>query len=259
MFSNRLRDKVMIVTGAGSGIGRASAIRFAAEGAKVAAFDMNAETVSATAGLIAAEGGQVRPYIVDVTHADQVEASVVQVCQDYGRIDGVFNVAGGSGRKYGDAPTHACTIDGWNDTLQLNLTSAFLVCKFALDNMLRNQSGVIINLASVLGMVGHGEFATHAYAASKGALISLSTAMAVYYAPHHIRVNVIAPGLIDTAMSQRAQQNEQIMALLPKLQPLTGSLGTPEDVAAAAAYLASDDARFITGIVLPVDGGWTAQ
>ncbi len=249
----------MIVTGAGSGIGRSSAIRFAAEGARVAAFDINVETLSATAEMIEAEGGLVRRYVVDVTRADQVEAAVAQVCHDFGRIDGVFNVAGGSGRKYGDGPTHACTVDGWIDTLQLNLTSAFLVCKFALDNMMHHRSGVIINLSSILGIVGHAEFATHAYAASKGAIISLSTAMAVYYAPHNIRVNVIAPGLIDTAMSQRAQQNEQIMALIPKLQPLTASLGKPEDIAAAAVYLASDEARFITGVVLPVDGGWTAQ
>ncbi|MBI5668513.1 MAG: SDR family oxidoreductase [Chloroflexi bacterium] len=249
----------MIVTGAGSGIGRASAIRFAVEGAQVAAFDINAETLAATVQQIQTAGGQVRPYVVDVTDAGAVAASVLQVQQDFDRIDGVLNVAGGSGRKFGDGPAHECTPDGWLNTLQLNLTSAFLVCKFALETMMQQRSGVIINLSSVLGLAGHAEFATHAYAASKGAIISLSRAMAVYYAPYHIRVNVLAPGLIDTAMSQRAQQNERIVALIPGLQPLTGALGQPEDIAAAAAFLASDEARFITGVVLPVDGGWLAQ
>jgi NAD(P)-dependent dehydrogenase (short-subunit alcohol dehydrogenase family) len=112
----------------------------------------------------------------------------------------------------------------------------------------------------VLGMVGGDEdFATHAYAASKAGIIGLSRAMAAYYAPRGLRVNVIAPGLIATPMSRRAQESEQIRGRLAQLQPLTGAMGLPEDVAAAAAYLASEDARFVTGVVLPVDGGWTAH
>lgn len=258
-MAQRLKDKVMIVTGAGSGIGRASAVKFAEEGARVAALDINLETLAATVEQISAAGGQARGYEVDVTDAGTVEASITRVCAELGALDGVFNVAGGSGRRYGDGPAHECTLDGWNSTLQLNLTGTFLVSKYALAAMLPNRGGVIINLSSVLGLTGNAEFATHAYAASKGAVISFSRAMAAYYAPHNIRVNVIAPGLIDTAMSQRAQQDERIMAMIPRLQPLIGGLGKPEDVAAAAAFLASDEARFITGIVLPVDGGWTAQ
>lgn len=246
----------MLVTGAGSGIGRATALKFAAEGARVAAFDINPDTAAATVSGI---GESVRAYTVDVTDAAQVEAGVRQVVADFGALDGVFNVAGGSGRRMGDGAAHDCTLDGWNATLQLNLTSAFLVCKYALPPMMQARSGSILNLSSVLGLTGNAEFATHAYAASKGALISFSRSMAVYYAPYNIRVNVLAPGLIDTAMSARAQQNDRIMGLIPQLQPLTGTLGRPQDVADAAAYLLSDEARFITGIVLPVDGGWTAQ
>jgi NAD(P)-dependent dehydrogenase (short-subunit alcohol dehydrogenase family) len=144
--------------------------------------------------------------------------------------------------------------------LAINLTSMFLVCKHTVPWLLRAGGGAIINLSSVLGIVGGDEdFATHAYAASKGGIIALSRAMAVYYAPRGIRVNVIAPGLIATPMSQRAQDDPRILARLGQLQPLTGKMGSSEDVAGAAAYLASDDARFVTGTVLTVDGGWTAQ
>jgi NAD(P)-dependent dehydrogenase (short-subunit alcohol dehydrogenase family) len=141
-----------------------------------------------------------------------------------------------------------------------NLTSVFLMCKYTLPWLLRTKGGAIINLSSVLGLVGGDEdFATHAYAASKSAIIGLSRAMAAYYAPRGIRVNVIAPGLIATAMSARAQNDPHILSRLSQLQPLTGQMGQPEDVAGAAAYLASDDARFVTGTVLTVDGGWTVH
>jgi NAD(P)-dependent dehydrogenase (short-subunit alcohol dehydrogenase family) len=120
--------------------------------------------------------------------------------------------------------------------------------------------GAIVNVASVLGMVGgDADFATHAYAASKAGIIGLSRAMASYYAPQGLRVNVVAPGLIATPMSQRAQQSDHIKARLPYLQPLTGDFGQADDVAAAVAYLLSRDAAFVTGTVLPVDGGWTTQ
>jgi NAD(P)-dependent dehydrogenase (short-subunit alcohol dehydrogenase family) len=123
-----------------------------------------------------------------------------------------------------------------------------------------NERGSIVNLASVLGMVGGDEhFATHAYAASKGGIIAFTRAVASYYAPKGIRANVVAPGLIRTNMSVRAQNDEEIVAKLPRLQPLTGDFGTPEEVAAAALYLASDESNFVTGIVLPVDGGWTVR
>ena len=126
--------------------------------------------------------------------------------------------------------------------------------------MIRVGGGAIVNLSSVLGLVGgDADFATHAYAASKGGIISLTRAMAAFYAPHGIRVNVICPGLIATSMSQRAQDSPIIRQRLSDLQPLTGDFGQPEDVAHAALYLASDQARFVTGAVLTVDGGWTVR
>ena len=126
--------------------------------------------------------------------------------------------------------------------------------------MLPKESGVIVNVSSVLGMVGgDDDFATHAYASSKGAVISLTRSIASYYAPRRIRANVICPGLIATPMSQRAQDSEHIRSRLRQLQPLSGDFGSPKDVAHAALYLASEESSFVTGSVLTVDGGWTAR
>jgi NAD(P)-dependent dehydrogenase (short-subunit alcohol dehydrogenase family) len=142
----------------------------------------------------------------------------------------------------------------------LNLNSVFYCCKYALQVMLTQKHGVIVNIASVLGMVGGDEdFATHAYASSKGAVISLTRSIASYYAPRGIRANVICPSLIATPMSQRAQASEHIRARLSQLQPLTNDFGSPKDVAQAALYLASDESSFVTGSILTVDGGWTVR
>ena len=255
----RLADKVILVTGAASGIGRAAALRFAAEGAQVVLCDINTAGLTEARASIDATGGRALTLTVDLTQPTAVEAALAQAVSHWGQLDGVFNAAGGSGRRHGDGPVDQCTVVGWEWTMSLNLTSVFLVCKFATPALLARR-GAIVNLSSVLGIVGGDEdFATHAYAASKAGIIGLSRAMASYYAPAGLRVNVVAPGLIATPMSQRAQQDPAILARLPQLQPLTGALGAPEDVAAAAAYLLSDDARFVTGTVLTVDGGWTVR
>ena len=246
---NRLAGKVCIITGGGSGIGLAAASLFAAEGASVIVFDLHP----------AAQGG-VTSRVVDVSSAAQVEAAVEETAAAFGRIDALVNVAGGSGRRWGDGPADACTLEGWEKTLALNLNSVFYCCKYALGKMLPAGRGAIVNIASVLGLTGGDEdFATHAYASSKGAVISLTRSIASYYAPRGVRANVICPGLIATPMSQRAQESEAIRARLPALQPLTGDFGKPEDVAGAALYLASDEASFVTGAVLTVDGGWTVR
>lgn len=256
---NRLDGKAAVVTGAASGIGRATAIRFAQEGARVALFDLNATGLDETAAMIRDSSGEAEPFAVDLTDADAVEHAVADAAAHWDGLDAVFNGAGGSGRRYGDGPVDQCTVDGWHATLDMNLTSIFLMCKFAVPHLLQTR-GAIVNLASVLGLVGGDEdFATHAYAAAKSGIIGLSRAMASFYAPQGLRVNVVAPGLIATAMSQRAQSNEHIIERLPALQPLTGDFGQPEDIAAAAAYLVSQDARFVTGTVLTVDGGWTTR
>jgi NAD(P)-dependent dehydrogenase (short-subunit alcohol dehydrogenase family) len=252
---NRLQDKVAIVTGGGSGIGLATAQLFAAQGAHVIAFDISVSNPN-----LSSSPSNENSLHVDVTSAEGVESAIREVVQVYGRLDILVNVAGGSGRKWGDGPADSCSIEGWNRTLDLNLNSVFYCCKYALQVMLTHKQGVIVNVSSVLGMVGGDEdFATHAYASSKGAVISLTRSIASYYAPHGIRANVICPGLIATPMSQRAQESEYIRSRLSQLQPLTSDFGSPEDVAQAALYLASDESSFVTGSVLTVDGGWTMK
>ena len=252
-MGQRLAGKVALVTGAAGGIGEAVVRRFAEEGAVVAAVDLREAALpeGAPAGSVA--------LAADVTDAEAVAAAVAEVEARLGRLDVLFNVVGGSGRRQGDGPVDLCTEEGWDYVMDLNLRSVFLCCKHALPLIRRSRGGSIINLGSVLGLVGHELFDTHAYAASKGAVVSLSRAMAARYAPERIRVNVICPGLIRTPMSLRAQEDPVILEALGQLQPLTGDLGEARDVADAAVYLASDESRFVTGVVLPVDGGWTAR
>jgi NAD(P)-dependent dehydrogenase (short-subunit alcohol dehydrogenase family) len=256
---NRLTDKVAIVTGGMSGIGLATAQLFTEEGARVIIFDITASDADLDL-LPSNEPSLTSALRVDVTSAPEVESAIKDVINAYGRLDILVNVAGGSGRKWGDGPTDSCTLEGWDKTLALNLDSVFYCCKFALQVMLTQRRGVIVNVSSVLGLVGgDDDFATHAYATSRGAVISLTRSIASYYAPRGIRANVICPGLIATPMSQRAQDSEHIRSRLPQLQPLTGDFGTPKDVAHAALYLASDESSFVTGSVLTVDGGWTVR
>ena len=253
----KLSDKFFIITGAGGGIGRETAIRFSELGATLALLDVNDNSLSGTQQAIVDRGGIAFSYVVDLTREDQVKKTIEDIVQAHQTIDGLVNIAGGSGRRHGDGPVDQCTLDGWHFTLNLNLTSMFLMCKYTIPHL--QNGGSIINLSSVLGLTGNTLFATHAYAASKGAIISMSRAMAVHYADHGIRVNVIAPGLVKTDMSARAESNEAITTMMKHLQPLTGSIGEARAVADTATFLASEDSKFITGVVIPVDGGWTAQ
>jgi NAD(P)-dependent dehydrogenase (short-subunit alcohol dehydrogenase family) len=174
------------------------------------------------------------------------------------RLDALVCAHGISGRRFGDGPVDSCTEEGWDAVLDANLKSVFLYAKRAIPALRANGGGAIVTLSSALGLVGgDDDFATHAYAASKAGVIGLTRAMAVTYAREGIRCNVVAPGLIATPMSARAQEDPAIVARLPELQPLTGDFGRPEDVADACLYLAT--APFITGTVLNVDGGWTAR
>jgi NAD(P)-dependent dehydrogenase (short-subunit alcohol dehydrogenase family) len=173
-------------------------------------------------------------------------------------LDALYHVAGISGRRHGDGPLHECTDEGWQATLDANLKSTFLTNRAAVRRLLAQATGgAILNMASVLGYAPSPRyFGTCAYAATKGGILALSRLAAAQYAAQGIRVNVVAPGLIDTPMSTRAVSDPAIQHYLRSKQPLAGGPGRPEDCADAAVFLCSDAARFITGAVLPVDGGW---
>jgi len=179
----------------------------------------------------------------------------------FGGFDGLFHVAGGSGRKWGDGPLHELTTEGWLQTFDLNLTALMYSNRAAVQHWLRTKTGgAVLNMSSVLGFSPSPQFFnTHAYAAAKAAIIGFSKSVAACYAQDNIRVNVIAPGLMETPMSQRAVQDEQIMAFVRRKQPLDGGrAGQPEDINGLAVYFMSDQSRFTTGQVIAVDGGWTA-
>ncbi len=254
----RLVEKVAIITGAAEGIGRSCALTFAQEGAAVVVADRNAAAGEETTQAIVDVGGAAIFVQTDVADAAAVAALVQRTLDHFGRLDVLVSNAGIGGRSLGDGPVHLCTPEAWDQIMTVNLRGTFLACKYALPAMFEH-GGSIVTIASVLGLVGtQGLFDTHAYATSKAGIIGLTRTIAAHYARQQVRANVIAPGLIDTRMAARTKANPELAAQVAFWQPL-GVVGQPRDVADAAVYLASDEARFITGAVLPVDGGWTVQ
>lgn len=208
-------------------------------------------------------GAQAEHFAGDVADPQTAPKAVAACVARFGRLDGLFNVAGISGRKFGDGPIHECTDQGWETVMTANATSQYRFCREAVRVMqaqspLENgQRGVILNMASILGI--HPEpthFRTIAYAASKGAIIAMSRTMAAALAAEKIRVNVVAPGLVRTPMSARASEDEVITAFMKKKQPLIGDVIDVQDAASACHFLLTDASRAITGEVLEVDAGW---
>jgi NAD(P)-dependent dehydrogenase (short-subunit alcohol dehydrogenase family) len=196
--------------------------------------------------------------VADVADYAAVQKAVAACLHKFGGIDAVFNVAGISGRSLGDGPLHECTPEAWQALMNIHAAGTFHVCREVIRHWMKtSRKGTIVNTGSVLARSPEREFfATHAYAASKGAIESMSLAAAAYYAPYGIRINVIAPGLVRTPMSARAQTNEKILSFIAHKQPLKGDFVEAEEIARIALFLLSDESSPMTGEVIRGDAGW---
>lgn len=258
-LSGRFVGKTLLLSGA-TGIAAATAVAAVAEGAQVCAVSLNEAEGQALLHDLGSAGMHVTGDLKDAAVADHAVSACVA---RFGRLDAVFNVAGGSGRRFGDGPVHECTDEGWDATMALNARTTFVMCRAAVRTMLQQDRdsegmrGAILNMASVLALSPEPtHFATHAYAASKGAVLALTLSMAAAYANEGIRVNAVAPALVRTPMSQRAQDDVAIQIHLRRKQPLMKDFLSPENVARTALFLLSKDAAAITGQTVTVDGGW---
>ena len=255
----RLEGRVAFITGAGSGIGRATALKMAQDGAAIMCADINEDGAQQTAAEIAEHGGKSSAMKIDVTVENEVKGALQATVSELGGLDVVYNNAGVGGAS-----------SGWDMTIAVNLTGVYYGTFHACAMLAERGGGVVINTASIAGLVGlvgpWNEMAelppvepgTGAYMASKHGVVGLTRQFALTYARRGVRVNAIAPGYIHTPMTAMVKELPEAERYIANLHPM-GRFGHPEEIAAAAAFLASDDASFITGIALPVDGGYTAR
>lgn len=246
---DRFTGKVAFVTGAGSGIGRAAAVAFAAEGARVAVLDRTADALRETQAAAKGAGGEVLAIACDVSIPGQVEAAVAQVVERFGRLDAAFNNAGVENKAQ---PLHEIELEEWDRILGINLRGAFVCMKHELAQMVRQGGGVVVNTSSGAGIRGVAGGA--AYAASKHAIIGMTRSAALDYAKQNIRVNAVLPGNIATPMMDRFTGGDIQKAI--DLEPV-GRLGKPEEIAEAVLWMCSDLGGFVTGSAIVVDGGWS--
>jgi NAD(P)-dependent dehydrogenase (short-subunit alcohol dehydrogenase family) len=254
-----LTDKVIVIIGGTSGIGLSAAKAFIAAGGRIVVLGNDKETSAQAEKSL---GASALVLTGDATDQKAAAAAIQVALGNFKRFDGLYHVAGGSGRNKGDGPLHELSDDGWEYTLNLNLASVFYSNRAATQQFIKQQTGgSVLNLSSVLAFSPSPHFFhTHAYAAAKAGIIGLTKSAAAYYAPAGIRFNVLAPAVVATPMSQRAQSDPNIMQFIPSKQPLDGGrIGQPGDLDAAAAYFLSNESRFVTGQVLSVDGGWSVS
>jgi len=252
-------NKTFLIVGGTAGMGLTMTQKLLALGANVVAIGLDDKTlveerVQSPKNFTAIQGNAVEPEPI----AQAIEIAVSQ----FGIIHGLFHVAGGSGRRWGDGPLHEMTDEGWDKTLDLNMKSVMISNRAIINYFIENEvSGSILNMGSILASSPSPKFfVTHAYAAAKSALIGFSKSIAAYYAKNDIRVNVISPGLFITPMAARAAENEAIMGFIKTKQPLDGGrAGQTEDIVSAALMFLNKESGFITGQVLAVDGGWSVS
>lgn len=250
----RLHGRQAIVTGAAHGIGRATAAALAAAGTGVCLVDIDGAAAASAAAALADAGLRATARSLDVTDADAIGRAVDEVAAAAGRLDILVNNAGIAAR----APSVTYEQAVWERVVAVNLTGCFLMAQAAARAMLPRRSGCIVNVSSIMGLVGNGLYPNPAYHASKGGLVNLTRALAVEWAPQGVRVNAVAPGFVETPLTEKLLANQAMKTEIVARTPL-GRLATPEDVAAAILFLASDAAAMVTGHVLAVDGGWLAQ
>jgi len=248
----RLIDKVAIITGGGTGIGAATARLFAAEGARICVFGRRPEPLQTVVASIQADGGNALAVTGNVSDTADGQRLVDETMQAYDRVDILVSSAGTATlMKAVDT-----TDELWNSVIDTNLTGTFRIIRAVLPVMSAQQSGCVVNVSSVLGQSGMKH--TAAYSASKAGIDQLTRVLALEYASVGIRVNAVAPGWVDTPMTESVQAHDRMYAMLKDRHPL-GRFGTPEEVAHAILYLSSAEAAWVTGTILSVDGGWTAQ
>lgn len=250
--AGKLASKVAIVTGSGAGIGRAAALMFAREGASVVVAEINGAAGDETAHEITAAGGKAISVRTDVTDQSSVEAVIAEARKAFGGLHVLYNNAGGS--TLADSTVVDAPIDEFWRAIKLDLFGTFLACRFGIPEIARSGGGSVINMSSAVAFVGIPNM--DCYTASKGGVTALTRSLAVEFAPQNIRVNAISPGLIMTERTEKMIKAKQTNAGLANQQPL--GAGQPNDIAAAALYLASDDSRLVTGTILKVDSGLTS-
>ena len=253
-MAGRVEGKVALITGGGSGIGQATALLFGREGAKVLVADYNAEGGERTVKTIKEAGGTAVFHAADVSNPQDVDALMHKVVETYGRLDCAFNNAGIEGQM-GDTPE--CSLENWNRVIAINLTGVFLCMKYEIPLMLKHGGGSVVNTASAAGLVGLA--GGPAYVAAKHGVAGLTKTAALEFAQKGIRVNAVCPGFIRTPMVERVLDKgtfseEQIFAAEPMHR-----MGKPEEIAEAVLWLCSDASSFVTGLPMPVDGGYVAQ
>lgn len=252
-----LTNKKIVIVGGTTGLGLSAAKAFIDNGAKVVVVGRSLESCQKAEIEL---GENSKAFQGDASLENTAKDAIELCVSTFGDFDGLYHVAGGSGRRMGDGPLHDITLEGWNFTFELNLTSMFLSNQAAVRKFLAlKKAGTILNMGSVLGYSPSPKyFTTHAYSTTKAAIIGFTKSTAAYYAPHNIRINVIAPALVETPMSQRASEDEIIMNFIETKQPLDGGRnGKPSDLDGGAVYFMSDYSKFTTGQVLAVDGGWS--